>query len=70
MLPFFRWSWIFKSRWLALLWAAAICWTAVSLVGGAPDTESGNDQQANGAAGDALSPEQARQVADALRKIQ
>lgn len=25
---------IFKSRWIALLWAAGVCWTAVEIAGG------------------------------------
>jgi hypothetical protein len=31
MFPF-RYRSIFRSRWMALLWAAGICWTALSLV--------------------------------------
>jgi hypothetical protein len=44
MFPF-RYSSIFRSRWMALLWAAGICWTAYDYA--APDADSGN-QQGNG----------------------
>ena len=70
MLPFFKYSWIFKSRWLALVWAAGICWLALDFVGAAPDAARKDADQANDASGAAVSPEQAQQVADALRKIQ
>ena len=68
MLPFFRYSWIFKSRWMALLWAAGICWMAVDYVGVAP--ESGNDTSANqDITGTDTSSEQIRQVEDALKHL-
>jgi hypothetical protein len=41
MFPF-RHSSIFRSRWMALLWAGGIVWTAVDFA--SPDT-SGNDSQ-------------------------
>jgi hypothetical protein len=68
MLPFFRYSWIFKSRWMALLWASAICWMAVEYVGVAPepgsDTSSTSDDT-----GAAMSREQVRQVEEALKNL-
>jgi hypothetical protein len=68
MLPFFRHSWIFKSRWMALLWAATICWMAVDYVGVAP--EPGNDTSANtDVTGAEMSPEQVRQVQEALKNL-
>ena len=34
---------LFRNRWLALLWAAGICWSAVSFVGSdSPDNADGN----------------------------
>ena len=38
----FRYSTIFRSRWMALLWAAGICWIAYDFA--APDQDSGNIQ--------------------------
>jgi len=47
MLPFVRTSSVFKSRWMALLWAAGICWAAVEFVGPASDAdEAGNAETA------------------------
>lgn len=31
---------LFKSRWMALAWAGAICWMAVSFVGGSGDNRT------------------------------
>jgi hypothetical protein len=39
----FRYSTIFRSRWMALLWAAGICWMAYDFA--APDN-AGNNAQA------------------------
>lgn len=41
-----RYSSLFKSRWMALLWAAGIIWSAYSFT--APDTDGGSDAQAIG----------------------
>ena len=68
MLPFFRYSWIFKSRWMALLWAAGICWMAVEYVGVAP--EHGNDASAGiDASGADMSAEQIKQVEQAFKNL-
>ncbi len=39
MLPI-RTSWIFRSRWIALAWAAGVIWVALQVAG---PTESGNE---------------------------
>lgn len=44
MFPF-RTSSIFRNRWIALLWAAGICWTAIDLAGSA-DSGDANNQSA------------------------
>lgn len=45
----FRYSSLFRSRWLALIWSAGILWTAMSFVGvEAPD----ENVMVNGATGD------------------
>ncbi len=53
---------------MALLWAAGICWMAIDYVGVAP--EPGNDTSATkDVTGADVSPEQARQVEDALKNL-
>jgi hypothetical protein len=41
MFPF-RYSSIFKSRWMALLWASGICWMAYDFAGTTPDPATNN----------------------------
>ncbi|HEX4737290.1 MAG TPA: hypothetical protein VH331_06995 [Allosphingosinicella sp.] len=44
----FRYSSIFKSRWMALLWAAGILWTAYDFADStSPPNAAGNNQQAS-----------------------
>lgn len=50
MIPM-RTSSVFKSRWIALLWAAGIIWFAYEFAGSAPDAESGSNVT-NGASAD------------------
>ncbi len=48
MLPFFRSSWVFRSRWMALLWAAGFCWFALDFSGtmnDEADNVSANQEQ-------------------------
>ncbi len=45
MLPI-RHKSIFKSRWIALVWAAGILWTAVDFAGGRPQAADGGDAPA------------------------
>jgi hypothetical protein len=41
---------VFRSRWAALLWAAGICWTAVSFAGGHDDhVDAANSADGNAA---------------------
>ncbi len=68
MLPFFRYSWIFKSRWMALLWAAGICWMAVDYVGVAPEPGS-NATAATDITGADVSPEDVKRIEDSLKKL-
>ena len=37
-----RTSTIFKSRWMALIWAAGIIWFAYDFAGSAPQADTGN----------------------------
>ena len=38
-----RWSTIFKSRWMALLWAAGIIWFAYDFAGSQPQDGNSSD---------------------------
>ena len=72
MLPI-KHSNIFKSRWVAVLWAAGIIWFAYDFAGPSPD------EQSNGAATDAVqitdangapvSPDEAKQLDEALNRV-
>jgi hypothetical protein len=52
MIVSMRYSSLFRSRWLALIWSAGILWTAVSFVG---SQEPGDGINANAAADDGAS---------------
>lgn len=69
MLPFFRYSWIFKSRWMALLWAAGICWMAVDYVGVATEAGDGNASTVTDATGADISPDQVKQVEESFKRL-
>ena len=54
---------IFRSRWMALLWAGGILWSAVQFVGGQKGTDEDKEAAGNGSA--SAADQQA--VADALK---
>lgn len=60
-----RLSSVFKSRWMALVWAAGIIWFAYDFAGSEPQGQSGNNVTTD-AAGDPLSADDANKVAGAL----
>jgi hypothetical protein len=67
MIPM-RHSTIFKSRWMALLWAAGIIWFAVQVAapdGDAPD----NNAQATDATGAPISAADEKALSDAINSI-
>jgi hypothetical protein len=67
MLPI-RTSSIFRSRWMALLWAGGIIWSAVEFAGDAP----ANGTQANesrASSGDDLDAEQMKQAEKLLQQL-
>ena len=66
MFPF-RTSSIFRSRWMALLWAAGIVWMAVD-VAGSPDTEA-NNAQSTDESGVVIDQAQMEQTQKLLRNI-
>jgi hypothetical protein len=65
MFPF-RYQTIFRSRWMALLWAGGILWLAYDVAGAAgPGDAGGNNQQV--AATDATGAPITQQDVDALK---
>jgi hypothetical protein len=55
---------IFRSRWMALLWAGGILWSAVQFVGAQKDTPDG---KAAAAGNDSVSAADQQAVVDALK---
>jgi hypothetical protein len=62
---------IFKSRWMALLWAAGIIWFAYDFAGPSSDeTSAANDAvQITDANGAPVSPDEAKQLSEALNRV-
>jgi len=61
-------STVFKSRWMALLWAAGIIWFAYDFAGSQPEDEnaSANAAQATDATGAAISNDDTNKLAQEL----
>ena len=57
---------IFKSRWMALLWAAGIIWLAVDVAGGSGQAAKTSQANATGADGQPASDDDVKTAADAL----
>jgi hypothetical protein len=71
MIPM-RTSSIFKSRWMALVWAAGIIWVAYDFAESVPQTggnSAENVAQPTDATGASITPEDQRQVEEALRNL-
>ncbi len=70
MIPM-RNSSIFKSRWMALLWAAGILYFAYDFVGQAPagDDSSAAASQPTDATGAKVTPEQEREIRQILDRM-
>lgn len=70
MIPM-RSSTIFKSRWMALVWAAGILWFAYDFAGSQPQDSnaSANAEQATDATGAPVSPDEQNQVAAAIANL-
>jgi hypothetical protein len=66
-----RSSTIFKSRWMALLWAAGILWFAYDFAGSQGDDQnaSGNAAAAADAAGTPFTSEDANRLAEELNSF-
>jgi hypothetical protein len=68
MIPM-RTSSVFKSRWMALIWAAGIIWFAYDFAGAQPqaDNSSTNVEQPTGESGTTITDDQKKQIDDALK---
>ena len=64
-------STIFKSRWMALIWAAGIIWFAYDFAAPSeqPANAEGNEVQVTDASGQPVSPEEANKLQDALKGL-
>lgn len=68
MFPF-RYSSIFRSRWIACLWAAGICWTAYDFVPQKPEAENAQQEAPANAAGDALDSADMKALEAAVNRL-
>jgi len=70
MIPM-RTSSIFKSRWMALIWAAGIIWLAYDVAESAPkDSPAANNaEQATDVTGAPITPEDEKKVGDILNGL-
>jgi hypothetical protein len=70
-MPFFKYKWIFKNRWFALLWAGGICYMAVDFVGTTKGTEqtAGEDVFIPASEGPTISQEQIDQYEKAVKQL-
>ncbi len=70
MIPM-RTSSIFKSRWLALLWAAGIIWLAYDFAGSSTGSsgDEANSEQANDATGAPITPEDEKKFEEVLNGL-
>ncbi len=60
-------STVFKSRWMALLWAAGIIWFAYDFAGSAPQSDnSANAEQPTDDSGAPITADDAKKLANAL----
>lgn len=62
---------VFKSRWMALLWAAGIIWFAYDFAGSQPQpaNASDNSEQVTDATGAPVTPAQEQKFADELNSF-
>jgi hypothetical protein len=70
MIPM-RHSTIFKSRWMAVIWAAGILWLAYDVAGSAPqaDNSSGNAEQVTDVTGAPVTPADEKRFEQALNGL-
>ena len=69
MIPM-RTSSVFKSRWMALIWAAGIIWFAWDVAGSAPQTDNtANAEQPTDATGAPVTSNDQNKLSDALNSF-
>ena len=70
MIPM-RTSSIFKSRWMALVWAAGIIWFAYDFAAPSDDQSNASDNQVQitDASGAPVSPEEAKKLEEAVKGL-
>ena len=68
MIPM-RTSSVFKSRWMALLWAAGIIWFAYDLAGSEPQDANASAENATDATGAPVTATDEKKLADALNSF-
>ncbi|MEO7635212.1 MAG: hypothetical protein ABIS38_06155 [Sphingomicrobium sp.] len=68
MIPM-RTSSIFKSRWLALLWAAGILWFAYDVAGGSDASTETNAEQPTDVTGAPVSNDDAKHLQDVINGL-
>lgn len=69
MLPPIRHSSIFRSRWVALLWAGGIIWTAVDFAGGAHGDNTADNAMMTDASGAPIDAAQLNQAENLLQQF-
>lgn len=62
-------STVFKSRWMALIWAAGIIWFAYDFAGSQPQPANASDNSSTDATGAALSSADTNKLADELNSL-
>jgi hypothetical protein len=60
---------VFKSRWMALLWAAGIIWFAYDVAGSAPATDGNNSEEATDVTGAPVTADDQKRLADAINSL-
>jgi hypothetical protein len=62
---------VFKSRWVALLWAAGIIWFAYDFAGSEPqsDSNTANAEQPTDVTGAPISPENEKKFENTLKSL-
>jgi hypothetical protein len=70
MIPM-RTSSIFKSRWMALLWAAGMIWFAYDFAGSKDETANADENQVQitDATGAPVAPEEAKKLEEAVKGL-
>lgn len=68
MIPM-RTSTIFKSRWMALLWAAGILWFAYDVAGGSDGSGETNAEQPTDVTGAPVSSDDAKRLQDVINGL-